>query len=310
MLLLRLLGLIAGVSLLISCFAPPNSPLRVGTNLWAGYEPFYVARQQGFYDDNIRLKELTSATEVLRAFRQGQLEVAALTLDEVLRLYQDHKDLRILLVTNISSGADRIVVRPEIKSFNDLKGQQVAVEEHGVSAFMLYQSLSENGLSMADIQLVPATINQHLRIMQSGQADAVVTFDPVAHRLEQAGFNTLYDSSQLPVKIVDVLVTRKSVLSTRRDQLKHLLEGYWQGLAVMNNRPADVYPDIAARLGLKTGEIDRIYDDLIMPDQAEHRTFFQNSLAQSLEAQQQFMLESGILTDPQNTSILIADWEH
>lgn len=308
--LLRLVGLIAGVALLISCFAEPQAPLRVGTNLWAGYEPFYVAREQGFYDEKIRLKELTSATEVLRAFRQGQLEVAAITLDEVLRLNQRSKDLRILLVTNISDGADHIIVRPGIDSFADLKDQQVAVEDHGVSAFMLYQSLAENGLDLVDVKLLSATINQHSRLMQSGEADAVVTFDPVAHQLEQQGFERLYDSSQLPIKIVDVLVTRTAVLQSRRDELNQLIDGYWHGLEAMKNRPAEVYPGIASRLNMQSDDLNRIYANLIMHDKSAHRHFFQTQLKQSLQAQQQFMLTQGLLSQPQDTRALIADWDH
>lgn len=310
MFILRLLCLIAGFSLLISCYPTPQAPLRVGTNLWAGFEPLYVARDMAFYNDTIRLKELTSATEVLRAFRQEQLEVAAVTLDEALRLSQDINDLQILLVTNISDGADRIIVRPGINSFNDLKGQRVAVEDHGVSAFMLYQSLTENHLHATDIELVPATINQHLRIMESGQVDAVVTFDPMAYQLEKEGFKVLFDSTQLPIKIIDVLVTRTSVISSRRNDLENLIAGYWQGLETLKNQPEKVYPSIAARLGVNEKDLGRIYDNLIMPNQTEQKAFFQSTLKQSLQAQQAFMLKERMLRQSKDPSLLIANWNH
>lgn len=308
MYLIRLLCLITVFSLLISCYTAPQAPLRVGTNQWAGYEPLYIARDMGLYDQKIRLKELTSATEVLRAFRQQQLEVAAFSLDEVLRLNQDIDDLRILLVTNISDGADRILVRPGIKSFTDLKGQRVAVEDYGVSAFMLSQSLAENKLSVADIKLVPATINQHRRIMQSGQADAVVTFDPVAHQLEKAGYNVLYDSSKLPIKILDVLVTRESVLTTRGDDIDRLIKGYWRGLDELKTHPERVYPAIASRLGLDISELTQIYAYLIMPDLADQQIFFQGKLGDSLQAQQQFMLTQGMLGQSTNTDHMLTNW--
>ncbi len=310
MVIIRLLCLIGGLSLLISCYPAPEAPLRVGTNQWAGYEPLYVARDNGLYNNTIRLKELTSATEVLRAFRQQQLEVAAMTLDEVLRLSQDISDLKILLVTNISEGADRIIVRPGIETFDDLRGQRVVVEDHGVSAFMLYQSLAENNLSTADVELVPATINQHLRIMQSGQADAVVTFDPIAYQLEKNGYQVLFDSAQLPVKIVDVLVTRSSVIASRRDDLENLIAGYWQGLEAIKTQPEQVYPSIAARLGVDESELQHIYDNLILPDKREQKAFFQTKLEQSLQAQQTFLLNQKMVLTPIDPHLLIADWNH
>jgi len=38
------------LSVLFACSAEQESPLRVGTNIWPGYEPFYLARELGYYE--------------------------------------------------------------------------------------------------------------------------------------------------------------------------------------------------------------------------------------------------------------------
>ena len=103
-------------------------PLAVGTNVWPGYEPLYLARNLGYYNDSIRLVEYSSATEVLRAIRNKLIDVATLTLDEVLLLRQSGVDVRSVLVTDISNGGDVIVARPGIETLADLKGRKVGVE--------------------------------------------------------------------------------------------------------------------------------------------------------------------------------------
>ena len=64
-----------------------ESPILLGTNVWPGYEPLYLARSLGYWDDSsVKLVEYSSASQVIRAFRNDAIHIAALTLDEVLLL--------------------------------------------------------------------------------------------------------------------------------------------------------------------------------------------------------------------------------
>ncbi|MDQ6966158.1 MAG: hypothetical protein Q9M23_04455, partial [Mariprofundaceae bacterium] len=71
--------------LLAACTPAPKPDLRIGTNIWPGYEPLYLARSLGlFKDTGISLIEYPSSTETMRALRHGSIEAGALTLDEAL----------------------------------------------------------------------------------------------------------------------------------------------------------------------------------------------------------------------------------
>ena len=56
-----------------------DQPIRIGTNVWPGYEPLYLARslQDWQQDGDIVLVEYPSSTEVIRAFRNRAIESAA-----------------------------------------------------------------------------------------------------------------------------------------------------------------------------------------------------------------------------------------
>jgi NitT/TauT family transport system substrate-binding protein len=63
---------------ILVCSEPPEEKLRIGSVVWPGYEPLYLARDLGNFDEtNIRLVELSSAAQVVRAYRNGVIEVAA-----------------------------------------------------------------------------------------------------------------------------------------------------------------------------------------------------------------------------------------
>ena len=82
--------------LLASCDKTPSPPLVFGASVWPGYEPVYLAREQGYFAAaNLRLAEYGNAAEVKQAFRKHELHLVAVTLDEALQLLRDIPDLKI-----------------------------------------------------------------------------------------------------------------------------------------------------------------------------------------------------------------------
>lgn len=83
----RLLGL--GAAATLAALLPAcarEMPLRVAAHVWPGYELMFLARSLGWLDDNeVRLIETRNATESLAALARGEVDGAALTLDETLR---------------------------------------------------------------------------------------------------------------------------------------------------------------------------------------------------------------------------------
>lgn len=68
---------------LSACSPAQPDALRAESNPWAGYETLFLAWELSYYNPTkLHLQELSTATETLRAFRKGKLDVAELTLDE------------------------------------------------------------------------------------------------------------------------------------------------------------------------------------------------------------------------------------
>ena len=76
------LACIAVVLPLLGCAREPESALRIGTNVWIGSEPLYLARELGRLDPaTVQLVEYPSASEVLRAFRNQAIDGMVISLD-------------------------------------------------------------------------------------------------------------------------------------------------------------------------------------------------------------------------------------
>lgn len=284
------------VASLLACETQSEKPLRVGSIPWAGYEILYLARELSYYDNTqIQLKELASTTETLNAFRQGQLDAIAITLDEALRLTETQSDLKIIMIFNISNGADKLIVNPNIKSLNDLENKRIALEQSGVGALMLMQVLDLAKLDKNNITIIPATINQHLFMMENHQADAAITFDPVAYQLQQQGYINLIDSRDMPGIILDVLVTRNNVIDHQQKSLQQLIEGYWKARDYMTNQYGDALERMAPRLGVSPDVLNTLYQDLILPTRDVNQEMLNNEMESIVDSLSELMVQFGLL---------------
>lgn len=246
---------------------PAPLPLRIGTNLWPGYEPIYAARELGHLDSTrVKLVELPSASDVMDAIRLGNLEGGALTLDETLSLIAEGEDLVVILVFDISAGADVLLARDTIQTLADLSGRNIGVETTAVGALMIKSALDMAGLNAAQVNIIHMPLNEHLTAFRAHRIDAAVTFEPFASELKSAGAHLLFDSTAIQGQIVDVLAVRRSLLEERADDLRHLLRGYYRIQDAIRQAPDSVMPVMNMRLKAPADEVPHLLDGLQLPD--------------------------------------------
>jgi NitT/TauT family transport system substrate-binding protein len=213
----------------------------------------------------------------MQALRNGLLEGAALTLDEVLTLVQDGVELRIILVMDYSLGADVLLVKPDILELDQLIGKRVAVENTAVGAIILDSALSEAGLSASDIEIVSCTHDEHLGCYSS--VSAVVTFEPVTTELLKQGGRQLYDSSKMPGRIVDVLAVSPQVITAQAATLDTLLDGYFKARRYLELPPEDAAMRMAPRQGLTPEEVLASYEGMRLPDLLENHQLLEGNIS-------------------------------
>jgi NitT/TauT family transport system substrate-binding protein len=248
-----------------------KNPLKVGTNVWPGYEPLYLARELGFYSEkSIRLVEYSNSTEVLRAFRNGAIHVAALTLDEVLLLWENDFKARAFLLMDISDGGDVIVSSPEFDSIKALKGKRIGAENTALGAYVLSRALQLSGLTTNDVEIVSSKIDEHESMFDDGKFDAVVTFEPIRRHLLAKGAIQVFDSSQIPGEIVDVLVVRDDWIKAFAPKLDTLAKGWFAALDYISSNPDDAHKIIAKRMKISPQEVADSYEGLKLPTLEEN----------------------------------------
>lgn len=249
-----------------------EKPISVAAHTWLGYEPMFMARNEGWlHDARVHLHETKSASESLQALADGQVDGAALTLDEVLQARALGIPLTVVMIFNISAGADMLLVRPSIKKLSDLKGKRIGVEKSSVGEIMQSEILFEAGLTKQEVTLISLPINEQLDAWKLNQLDAVITYEPVATQVKMEGGFKIFDSRQIPNTIIDVLAMRTDTIDWHSGKnIHYLIEAHFKALNYFKRNPQDASYRISKHLDLHVSEVLKAYKGLLLPNEANN----------------------------------------
>jgi len=295
--------------LVSSCFTTHEKPFRLGINSWPGYAPLYIAKRNSlFHRDNIDVIELPSTTETIHALAMGNLEAAALTLDEVLTVIDLGIDVQIVMILDTSNGADALVAKPYIKTIEDFKGKSLAVERSAVGGFMLDRALTSVNLSINEINVINCSYDQHMTCFE--HADGIVTFEPIVTRLVSSGAVVLFDSGHIPNSVIDVLAVKREVIEESPETIHALVEGYYRAREFMQAQPDLTRQYLSKFMRTEIQYVDTTLEKIHLPSLSEVQALMSgspSSLTQTARRLEAIMKSNDLLLNYQEPEQLITN---
>jgi NitT/TauT family transport system substrate-binding protein len=231
-------------------------------------------------------------------------------LDETLALAATNPDVKIVVVMDFSNGGDVILGKPELQNLQGLKGRPVGVESTALGAFIITRALEQKGMSPQDIKIVSLGVSEHERAFKTGKVDAVVTFGAARTKLLAAGAKLLFDSSQIPGEIVDVLIVREEVINQQSKALQALVDGRFRALDYLSKNPQDAASRMALRTGVTPEQFLESLKGLSSPNLQENQKLLAKtdpSLLNGVKRLSQVMLENKLLPKAVNLAPLFED---
>ncbi len=234
--------------------------LKIGTVVWAGYAPFYVADKLDLYKPHglkVELQFFNDPALIPTAMVGGALDGGMLTYDQVVGGVAKGLKHRVVMPIDFSNGGDAIVADKSIASVKDFKGKKVGYNPLSPSDFLLAYALKSNGMTEKDISPVNMTPESIPGAMASGSLPVGVTYEPnVSQILGMPGdkFHVVYSSKDAPGLITDVLVFDEKAIAKRKVAINALMQGYLDGLAYMKSHPDESAEIIGKVLGVSAKE--------------------------------------------------------
>ncbi|MDH5729733.1 MAG: ABC transporter substrate-binding protein, partial [Gammaproteobacteria bacterium] len=242
--------------------------------------------------------------------RNRAIEAASLTLDEALGLVHDNYPLKIILIHDVSNGADSILARNNIKTLKDIKGKTVAVESGALGAYVLSRSLELNGLKIQDVKIKHLDVNAHERAFLRNEVDVVVNFEPVRTRLLKQGAKEIFSSREMYGEIVDVLVVHEDTYQYHQQHLRHLVDSWFKALDYFEQNKQTAAGIMAKRLKVSPHEVISSFAGLELGSLSINQKLLSGnppSLKATMKLLERVLQENGLVNSTLETSNLITD---
>src|ERR1700733_11932706 len=221
---LRLISFSAVISILalLPLNAQQKPSFTVGWSVYVGWDPYYYMGKSGIlrkwadkYGINIRVQRFDYAPS-LDAFVSKNIDACAMTNMEALDMpAAAGVDTTAIIAGDYSNGNDAVISRQGV-GLAQIPGKQVMLVEKTVSQYLFERAMTLNGLS-AQIKQVKYLNTSDSDIASAFLADsskpAVVTWKPLVSQIMKAkDVKMIFNSSQIPGEIMDLLVVRTEVL--------------------------------------------------------------------------------------------------
>ncbi|NTW39834.1 MAG: ABC transporter substrate-binding protein [Cellulomonadaceae bacterium] len=210
-----------------------TTDVRMATLPWIGYGGWDIAEADGIFADNgLNVEQTTFNTDadLNAAFVSGQVDVANVATHTALMMRQQGVPVQIVLVLDVSTTADAIVVPASVTSVADLAGMQIAYEQGTTSDLLLNYALSTEGLTIEDVEPVPMAASDAGVALIGDRVGAAVTYEPyiTAALGENPDLTLLYTAGELPGLVSDVLVVSEDFVASSPDAVQALVDS-WGG---------------------------------------------------------------------------------
>jgi len=203
------------VALVAGCTSGAHAPGQPGglekTSIVVGAVPaadtagLYIAQQQGFFAAaglHVTIKPIVSAEDAISTQLAGGFDV---TLGNYVSYIaadaEQHADLRIIAEGSVIQPDNQEIVIPagsRITSLASLRGARLAVNvRNNIGTILIGEALQEDGLSLADVRLVPIPFPQMIAALADHEVQAAWLPEPfLSAAEEQIGAQEVTDLDQ------------------------------------------------------------------------------------------------------------------
>lgn len=244
--------MLAGALILASCSqspdpqAEPRKDFSIGWSIYAGWMPWPYAQKAGIvkkwadkYGITINVVQVNDYVESINQYTAGKFDGVTVTNMDALTIpAASGKDTSAIVVGDYSNGNDGILLKGA-DTLAAIKGRQIYLVELSVSHYLLARALQSAGLKATDVKTVNTSDADIVGAFSSPDAQAAVTWNPQLSVMKgQAGAKDVFNSSNIPGEILDLMVVDTATLKANPNLGKALTGIWYETVALMKRNDA------------------------------------------------------------------------
>ncbi|MGL5034056.1 MAG: ABC transporter substrate-binding protein [Microcystaceae cyanobacterium] len=269
-----------------SCNTKETIPiLRIGINDWIGYQIIHAARSLNYFKQRqveVNFIYFNNLQDATRAMYRGSLDATFTTIWDLLELSPERKlvEPQILLVTDVSAGADGIVARSPLQKLSDLRGKNIGVKLATVNQLILLEALHLHQISPTEIEMINLPNEVAAQQLLLGKLDAIVLWQPLLGEIaEKIGGKIVHNTSQADSLVIDVLATTPTKLQQKAQSLQRFLWVWLDLMQHLEKKPESVFKALSSVLGRDPRALKQDYQGVKAGTRALNKHFFGQEFA-------------------------------
>jgi len=197
------------------------------------------------YGITVDIVQINDYVESINHYTAGEFDGCSMTNMDALSIPSaGGVDTTALIIGDFSNGNDGIVLK-EMDNLPDIKGQNVNLVELSVSHYLLARALDAVDLKESDITVVNTSDADMVAAYSTADVTAVVTWNPLLSEIDaMPGANKVFDSSEIPGEIIDIMMVNTETLKDNPEFGKALVGAWYEMMGIMSKDDGD---SIAAR---------------------------------------------------------------
>lgn len=221
--------------------AMEKTEFSVCWSIYVGWMPWGYLEESGImekwadkYGIDVEIVQINDYVESINQYTAGQYDGCSMTNMDALSIPAGGGvDTTALIVGDFSNGNDGIVLK-EGDSVEALAGQNVNLVELSVSHYLLARALDGAGLSERDLTVVNTSDADMIAAYATDDVTAVVTWNPLLSEIEATpGSTKVFDSSNIPGEIIDIMMVNTETLAANPDFGKALTGAWYEVMGLM-----------------------------------------------------------------------------
>lgn len=211
-------------------------------SIYVGWMPWDYGAHSGIvkkwadkYGITIDVVQINDYVESINQYTAGRYDGCTMTNMDALTIpAAGGVDSTALIVGDFSNGNDGIVLKGK-SSLKDIKGQSVNLVELSVSHYLLARALDSVGLRERDLRVVNTSDADLVAAFATRGVTAAVTWNPLLSEITaMPNSHKVFDSSQIPGEIIDLLVVNTDTLKANPNFGKALVGAWYEIMAAMS----------------------------------------------------------------------------
>ena len=161
----------------------------------------------------------------------------------------------VIAASSLSKGLQRIMARPEIKSYQELKGRRIGITQYGSAAHLvLILMLQKWNMRTDQVQILQVGSSPAmLASLDKGGIDAAVLTLPTFFVAEDRGYRIVGDPITMDIfYLQNTLESTRGFLRKNRDGAVRFMRGYIEGIAYFKNNKKESLDVLRKKLRIQS----------------------------------------------------------